>query len=320
MRSLPQLIIFVVIVFILIQGSTFGWRFWARSFKDTADLDSKLIERLKSHVYELSHKIGERSLFSYEKLERAAEYIASEFKAIGYEVEFQEYTVYDKKSKNIIVTREGKEKPGEIMIVAAHYDTCFNPGADDNASGVAALLELARYMYDKSPERTVKFISFVNEEPPFFKTDDMGSRVYTRAAKKNNENIRAAIILESIGYYSDRPFSQRYPPIYGLFYPNKGNFIGVISNFGSLKLGNEVVSNFKKKSRFPIEFAVAPAFISGVDFSDHWSFWKEGYRAVMITDTVPYRNPHYHSYYDTYETLNYEYIAAVVEGLKFVVY
>src|SRR3990172_8177443 len=160
--------------------------------------DPSLAESLKNHVYVLSHDIGDRNVFSYRMLERSAEYIAGQFASFGYKVEFQEYTFEDKSFKNIIATKKGEQKPGEVIIIGAHYDTCFNVGADDNASGVAALLELARYFAPRSPQRTIKFIAFVNEEPPFFETEWTGSQVYAKAAKAKNENIKAALIFEML--------------------------------------------------------------------------------------------------------------------------
>lgn len=248
-------------------------------------------------------------------MNEAVKYISEQFALFGYNVEFQDYTVSNRIAKNIIALKPGIKQPQEIIIVGAHYDTCFNPGADDNASGVAGLLELARFMADKEMNRSIKFIAFVNEEPPFFKTEDMGSRVYAKAARRKGENIKAALILEMIGHYSDRLHSQRYPLFFGPFYPNKANFIAVVGNLLSRRIIKNVVLNFRNQARFPIESVVTFSFIQGVDFSDHWSFWKEGYPAVMITDTAFYRSPHYHCGSDTAEKLNYEDMAEVIGGL-----
>ncbi len=314
MKRILNLIIFALVVFVVLKISTFGWRFSNNPYMKLTK-NSQTAQILKDHVYKLAHEIGDRSIFRYDKLEEAAGYIVQTLASFGYNVEFQEYTLSNKIVKNIIATKIGIHRPKEIIIVGAHYDTCFNPGADDNASAVAVLLELARSMSDKQTDYSIKFIAFVNEEPPFFKSEDMGSRVYARAAKARKEDIKAVLILEAIGYYSDRPHSQRYPLIYGLFYPNKGNFIAVVGNFRSHWLVKKAVSHFKKETEFPIESIATFGFIPGVDFSDHWSFWKEGYPAAMITDTAFYRNPNYHSYSDTYEKLNYESMAEVAKGL-----
>lgn len=311
-----RLIVFAIVSFIILKATTFGWRFWSRSHIDTVRGDSKLSKQLKEHVYRLSHEIGERSLFKYEKLNEAAEYIINQFSSFGYNVEFQDYVLWNRTSRNIIATKTGTEKPEHIIIIGAHYDTCFNPGADDNASAVAGLLELARLLYAKETNCTIRFIAFTNEEPPIFKTDNMGSRVYAKQVRVNGENIKAVLILEMIGYYTDKPHSQKYPPILGIFYPNKGNYIMVVGNFTSRKLVKKVTAAFKNKSRFPVESLVASGIVPGVDFSDHWSFWKEGYSAVMITDTAFYRYPHYHSNSDTYEKLDYGSMSEVVRGFE----
>ncbi len=316
MKKILRLVIIGALTVAIVKSSNFGFRIWSKSFVQPSNVNAELSERLKSHVYELSEKIGERSVFKYEQLNQARDYIVRQLESFGYGAEFQTYTVYGKESKNIIAVKRGRERPGEIIIVGAHYDSCSNPGADDNASGVAVLLELARLMNDEENSRTIKFIAFVNEEPPFFQSEEMGSKIYAKAAREKGENIKAAIILEMVGYYTDKANAQKYPPFFGFFYPNKGNFICVAGNFSSRQLVKKVVSGFKKHSQFPIESFTGPSFVPGLDFSDNRSFWQEGYPAVMITDTAFYRNPYYHSQEDTYEKLNYESMAEVIKGLR----
>jgi len=307
-----------IIAFIFIQSSTFGWRIWSKEPMINYKENEELSMRLQQHVYKLSHEIGDRSVFKYKNLIQSRNYIRDQLESFGYKVEFQTYNdgFYGSKVDNVIATKEGINNEDEIVIVGAHYDTCNNPGADDNGSAIAGLLELARLLFDSANNKTIKFIAFVNEEPPFFKTEQMGSRIYARNAKSKKENIRAVLILEMIGYYNDRPNSQRYPPLLGLFYPNKGNFISVVSNFSSSWLAKKIVSSFRGVTSFPLESIVTFSFVPGVDFSDHWSFWKEDYPAVMITDTAFYRYDYYHSKFDTYEKLNYQKMAEVVKGLK----
>lgn len=316
MRRIVRLFLVAAVTFMIVKGTTFGCAMLPRQQVHYTQGNSELAKNLELHVKKLSDEIGERSMFKYEALEKAAEYISGELKSYGYEVEYQEYAVDGKAAKNIIATKRGLGKENEIVIVGAHYDSCFNPGADDNASGVAGLLELAKAFSQERIARNVKFIAFTNEEPPFFKTEEMGSRVYAKAARQSNENIKAVLILEMIGYYSDKPNSQRYPPFIGLFYPNQANFISVVGNFPSVTLVKKLVVGFKKATHFPIESAVLPGFVNGVDFSDHWSFWKEGYPAIMVTDTAFYRNPHYHQSSDTYQKLNYPSMAELLVGLK----
>lgn len=266
MRGVFYLGLFGSIVAIIL-ASSFGWSFWNRPFMNTEKGDVQLAEKLKYHVYKLSHEIGDRSVFEYEKLKQAEAYITEQFTSFGYKIEFQSYNLYDKTVRNIIAVKKGITKPEEIIILGAHYDTCFNPGADDNASGVSVLLELGRALYSIPTNRSIKFIAFVNEEPPFFKTESMGSMVYVREARKKKEDIKASLILESVGYYTANPNSQHYPPLFGLFYPNKGNFITIVGNFSSRWLVKKVVSSFKEKTAFPIESVITFGFVPGVDFS-----------------------------------------------------
>lgn len=314
MSSIVRIVIRVAIVCIVVYASLRGWRISRVKGKSENSADMNLIENLKRHVYVLSQKIGERSLFTYSKLTQAQDYISEQFKSLGYEVVLDSYKVDGKLSNNIIVTKKGSLKADEIVIAGAHYDSCFNPGADDNASGVAVLLELARLLKGTQTRRTIRLIAFVNEEPPFFHTPQMGSYIYAQRARKRGDDIKAVLIFEMVGYYSDKPNSQRYPPLMGPFYPNRGNFIAVAGNFSSGELVKRVVRSFKKTSDFPIESVATFEFVPGIDFSDHWSFWRQGYPAVMITDTSFYRYPHYHSSLDTHEKLDYANMAELTKG------
>jgi Zn-dependent M28 family amino/carboxypeptidase len=228
----------------------------------------------------------------------------------------QVYDIDSQKFENITAEMQGSTKPEEIIVIGAHYDSVLNsPGANDNGSGVAALLEIARLMKDLNPGRTVRLVAFANEEPPYFQTEQMGSRVYTRRAKERNENIVAMLSIETIGYYSDKAGSQSYPPLVGSMYPDTGNFIAFIGNLKSRSLVRSCVDAFRRTADFPSEGAVLPEWAPGVDWSDHWSFWQEGYPAVMVTDTAPFRYPHYHKTTDTPDKLDYDRMAIVVNGL-----
>ncbi len=319
MKSLLWPLVVLILIFAVVKVSTCGWRRRKDPSMKPPGNDTGLSELLRSHVYRLSHEIGDRNLFEYAKLDEAAAYIAGEFEEYGYRTELEEFPVSGKTARNIIARKVGAGKPDEVIIVGAHYDTCYNPGADDNASAVAGLLELARSFAGEETGRTIKFIAFVNEEPPFFKSEKMGSRVHARNARARGEKIEAALILEMIGSYSNEPNSQKYPPLFGPFFPNRADFICVVGSFRFRSLVKKVGAIFKEHSDFPIETIAAPAFVPGIDFSDHWSFWKENYPAVMITDTAFYRYAHYHQPTDTYEKLDYKSMAAVVEGLKYVI-
>jgi hypothetical protein len=319
MHSFTQIILrwlpVFVFSFLLLWASTYGWNIFktrkVASVKPACDCS----ENLQKHVYVLAQDLGVRGVeLGYESLLRAQDYIRQEFVRYGYVVEDQEFVAFGKPVRNIIATKKGKEKPDEIIILGAHYDSCFNPGADDNASGVAGLLETARLLAQRETKRTIRFIAFVNEEPPFFQTELMGSWVYARAAKKRGDDIRGAIVLEMLGFYSDKPFSQRYPPPLGIFYPNRANFIGLVSNFKSRHLTGSIEDSFRK-NKIPAE-SVIFNFFSAASFSDHWAFWQEGYPAAMVTDTSFMRSNYYHSAQDTHEKLDYNMICAIVCGLK----
>lgn len=271
-------------------------------------------DNLRRHVTAIGSR--EHNLMHPAELEAAARYIEQALAGFGHRVEAQRIQAATGEVRNIEVEIGGAARAQEIVLIGAHYDSVFGaPGANDNGSGVAATLELARLFKAERPARTVRFVLFVNEEPPFYKTEQMGSRIYVRRAKERGENIVAMFSLETIGYYSDRPGSQRYPFPLGLFYPDTGNFIAFVSNFASRALLHEVIAAFRRHTAFPSEGVAAPAFLPGVDWSDHWSFWDEGYPALMVTDTAPYRYPHYHAQTDTPDKVDYERLARVTLGL-----
>ncbi len=280
----------------------------------TAD-ETLLRHNLRGHVTAVASR--EHNIYnSPADLEAAARYIELTLSGFGYGAETQRYEVNGKEVRNVEAEVAGGARAGEIVIIGAHYDSVVGAvGANDNGSGVAAMLELARLLKDANPSRTVRFVAFVNEEPPFYKTGEMGSQAYARRSRERGERVVAMYSLETIGYYSDEPGSQRYPFPLSLFYPSTGNFIAFVANLGSRGLLHETIASFRRHARFPSEGVAAPAFIPGVDWSDHWSFWQEGYPALMVTDTAPYRYPHYHTMQDTPDKVDYERLARVVTGL-----
>jgi len=200
---------------------------------------------------------------------------------------------------NLIVERRGSVRPGEIVVVGAHYDSAAGtPGANDNGTGVALLLEMARALKDAPLPRTIRYAAFVNEEPPYYFSENMGSRVHARGARSRGENIVGMISLETIGYYSAAPGTQRYPFPFGFFYPHTGDFLTVVGNLRSRGLVVDFMRHFMTATDFPVEGAATFEWIPGINWSDHWSFWTEGYPAVMLTDTAPFRYPHYHGAHD----------------------
>ncbi len=278
--------------------------------------ETELASRLRAHVEQLAGTVGERNVFRPHALAAAAEYIRAEWQRQGYEVAAQGYTVEDLRCENLAVEIPGQSPASGIILVGAHYDSVrHSPGADDNASGVAALLELGGALAGFQPEKTLRLVAFVNEEPPFFYWGRMGSGEYAREARRRGDDIRIMLSLEMLGYYDDTPGSQRYPPLLRHFYPAAGNFIGFVSNLASRRALRQVVSAFRARSDFPCEHLATFAWVPGVAWSDQLSFWREGYPAVMVTDTAFYRNPYYHSSLDTPEKLNYAKMAQVVEGL-----
>jgi Zn-dependent M28 family amino/carboxypeptidase len=273
-------------------------------------------ERLRRHVEALAAEIGERHVGRPRALHAAEAYIASELGAIGFPVARQTYLAEGVESSNIEVVVPGRGRAAEIVLAGAHYDTVpGSPGADDNASGVAALIEIARAIHSARPERTIKLVAFVNEEPPFFYFGEMGSRVYARAARRRGDDIRVMLSLEMLGCYSDEAGSQAYPPLLGLCYPEAGNFIAFVSNVRSRRTLREVVRAFRGASDFPAERLASPGIVPGVSWSDQLSFWREGYPGVMVTDTAFYRYRHYHRATDTPDRLDYARMARVVAGL-----
>ena len=275
-----------------------------------------LESRLRRNVEVLAGEIGERHVGRPAALHSAESYIAAALSELDFEVSRQTYIAEGVASSNLEVTVPGSDRPGEIVLVGAHYDTVpGSPGADDNASGVAGLIEIARELRQVRPARTIKLVAFVNEEPPFFDFGEMGSRVYARTARRRGDDIRVMLSLEMLGCYSDAAGSQRYPPLFRHFYPDAGNFIAFVSNLRSRAALREVVSAYKAGSDFPAEKLASPGIVPGVSWSDQLSFWREGYAGVMVTDTAFYRYPHYHGAGDTPEKLRYPEMARVVAGL-----
>lgn len=272
---------------------------------------------LQTHVEKLAGEIGERNIWHPDRLAAAADYIDNQFQSFGYKVNKQSYQARGIPVVNLETEVLGRARSGDIVVIGAHYDSVIgSPGANDNGSGVAGLLEISRYMADKKPERTVRFVAFTNEEPPFFMGREMGSRMYARRCRQRNENIIGMFSLETIGFYSEEPGSQRYPFPLNFFYPNTADFIGFVGNIKSRRFVKKVVTGFRKHSDFPAQSAAAPGWLTGIGWSDHYSFWREGYPALMITDTAFFRYQFYHTGADTPDKLDYARLARVTTGLS----
>jgi len=279
----------------------------------------ELRDELIADVQTLAGQIGERNMERYPQLNAAADFIENSFSRAGLQPRRDTYELHGRACHNIEVEIRGVSP--EILLIGAHYDSVFgSPGANDNGSGVAAMLALARRFAQKSAQNTLRFVAFVNEEPPYFLTDEMGSFVYAGRCKARGDQISAMISLETIGYFSDAPHSQTYPSVaLGIFYPAVGNFIGFVGNTHSRPLLRRAIALFRKHARIPSEGAALPSFVPGVSWSDQWAFWQHGYPGIMITDTAPFRYPHYHSATDTPDKLDYDRFALVVSGMEKVI-
>src|SRR5215510_4634776 len=295
-------------------------RSYAGAFQPLRADEMTLRDRLRQHVRMLAGDIGERQLWRPAALERAARYIEAIWQAQGYQVARQSVVAEGKTVYNLETEFSGGSRRDEIVVVGGHYDAVLgSPGANDNATGTAAVLELARLLAGQQLTRTVRFVAFVNEEVPFFQTDAMGSWVYARRSRARGEQIVAMLSIETIGFYSDVMGSQHYPLPFGLFYPHTGNFIGFVGNIASRALVRRSLAAFRQHTPFPSEGVAAPGWLTGIGWSDHWAFWQEGYPGVMVTDTALFRYAPYHTREDTPDQINYERMARVVAGLARVV-
>ena len=251
--------------------------------------------RLMEHVRVLSVTIGERHLGRPKALQAAADYIREIWTHDRLAVSEERFEAEGQTVVNVIVEQPGSVRPTEIIVVGAHYDSVpGTPGANDNGTGVALLLEMARALKDTPVARTIRYVAFVNEEPPYFFTESMGSRVHAHGARSRAENVVAMISLETLGYYSSVVGTQAYPFPLGFFYSRTGNFLGVVGNLRSRALVVDFLQRFMAATDFPAEGVATFEWIPGINWSDHWSFWTEGYPAIMLTDTAPFRYPHYH--------------------------
>ncbi len=271
--------------------------------------------KLEAHVKKLSVDFYPRSFDHVAKLARTAAYIEEQFKEAGAQVSIQDVVVDETRYKNV-VARFGPER-GRLLVIGAHYDSHGGtPGADDNASGIAGLLELAHLLGQSTPGRPVELVAYTLEEPPHFRSPHMGSVWHARALKAEGRDVKLMLSLEMIGYFSDSPGSQAYPlAAMKLAYPDRGNFIALVGQFGDFGLSRSVKAAMSGATDLPVYSLNAPAFVQGVDFSDHRSYWAQGYPALMVTDTAFMRNRNYHRAGDTFDKLDYKRMAMVVQSV-----
>jgi hypothetical protein len=312
----PVVFLAVIGILALMYAMHMPGRSFKGPFEPLSQEELAIRNQLKLHVAMLAGTIGERNLRHYEALMAAAGHVSKTWSDMGYVIRERSYTLEGKTATNLEVEVRGVSRPEEIVVLGAHYDSVIgSPGANDNATGVAALLSLAHLANQQQYARTVRFVAFVNEEPPYYRTQKMGSRVYASESAQRGEHITAMLSLETIGYYSQRQGSQSYPFPLNYFFPRTGNFIGFVGNLESRGLLRQIVGAFRKCTRFPSEGVAAPDSIPGIGASDQWSFWEEGYHAVMVTDTAPYRYRQYHTALDTLEIIDFDSMARVVNGL-----
>jgi hypothetical protein len=291
---------------------------WTGPLPPLSPKEADLATRLRTHVEAIAsepHNIGHP-----QALERSARYIEQTLGDLGLFV--QSHPFDGGRARNIDAVIAPPDHPGPTIVIGAHYDSAFNaPGANDTGSGAAALLELARLLagLDGETAHAIKFVFFANEEPPFFQTDRMGSLVYARELVRSGEKVEAMLSLETMGYYRDTPGSQRYPFPLSQLYPDTGNFIAFVGTVGSRPLVRRTVAAFRTYARFPSQGGTAPAFVQGIDWSDHWAFEQQGIPALMVTDTAPFRYPWYHDKRDMPDKIDYQRLARVVAGLEQVI-
>jgi len=317
---------FVVLLFVVLLFAIFLWitqmpgKSYSGRFLPLSEQEKGISSNLRRHVFILAGEIGERNIWLPQRLNAAAAYIEKIWQEQNYTVLRQEYEARGVESANLIIEIPGISMPDQIVLVGAHYDTVLgSPGANDNGSGVASLLEITRLLAIIKPARTIRFVAFTNEEPPFFLDLDMGSRVYASQARSRKENIVGMLSLETMGYYSEAPGSQEYPFPFSFFYPHTANFIGFVGNIRSRYLVRLCLKAFRRTTQFPSEGTAAPGWVTGIGWSDHWSFWREGYRALMVTDTAFFRYENYHTREDTPEKIDYDRLARVTKGLAEVI-
>ncbi len=284
------------------------------------DEEAALAASLKRHVATIAAR--EHNVEHHDELEEVARYIEATLKSFGYAIGVQTFVVDGKAVRNIDAVIAAQAPAPEVIVVGAHYDSApGTPGANDNGSGTAAVLELARLLRDLDGKtgKRIRLVLFVNEEPPYFGTEDMGSVRYAGWLAAERERVVAMYSLETIGFYAHTPASQRYPAPFGFLFPDRGDFVAFVGMLGSRPLLRRTVRSFRSHTAFPSIGGVAPSSIPGIAWSDHWAFAEQGFQAVMITDTAPFRYPHYHRPTDTPDKVDVESLARVVKGIERVI-
>jgi hypothetical protein len=322
--SALRILIVVVVLHGVIVGAAFAYCIampgssFAGRLPPLSPAEQAIAHELHTHVDELSVKIGVRRAIVGDSLHRAEAYLRAQLAASapGAQVKREPFRAQGDPA-NLILDLPGS-LASPLIIVGAHYDTAPDetPGANDNATGSAAALVLASRLARAKHTLPIRIVLFANEEPPYYRSDEMGSLQHAAGCRKRGEVIRAMFSLETMGYYSDEPYSQQYPQPLDRLYPNRGNFIAFVGNLQSRALVRESIQLFRSHARIPSEGAALPDALPGIGWSDHWSFWQHGYPAVMVTDTATFRDPNYHLRSDVIENIDFDRLARVVEGMR----
>ncbi len=300
----------------LLYCSTFPGSSYTQSPPNLTKAETHTQDNLTRHVSTLASSIGARNDEHPKAYKKSATYILKELKGMGYSPVEHPLKTAGGTWPIIEVTLTGQSRATDIVLFAAHYDSCHTtPGADDNASGVAAQLELARLLHKTTPEHTIRLVFVPNEEPPHFKTKDMGSYAYAKLARARKDDIKIMYSLEMLGYFTDEEDSQHYPSVLSTVYPDTGNFIAMVSLLDYRAQTQQSMRIFRNHAKLASEGFTGPDFVPGIDYSDHWSFWVHNYPAIMITDTSFFRTPHYHKATDTPDTLDYKRLTHITHAL-----
>jgi len=315
----------IILTLVITAALIFGWSLmiwmpgvsYRQALPPLTAAAIQLQERLKSDVETLSVKIGQRNIDNYQNLVAAKDFLAKELTQAGYPVREQQYTIDGRSFSNLEVEIQGSSRADEILVIGGHYDSAVNSlGANDNATGAAAVLALAREFVGTKPMRTLRFVEFTNAEPPFRWTKSMGSLVYAQAAKQRGDTIVGMFSLETLGHFTDAANTQKYPPLLSWLYPNQGNFIGFISDLDSRELLRNTIRSFRAQAQFPSEGVALPSLIQGMGGSDRRSFSQQGYQALMITDTAPFRDLPDRTDGDTATKIDFEKLSRVTDGIS----
>lgn len=308
---------------VVIGAAALGWyclwvpgRSFSGSLPPLTSEERAIAERLRTHITTIAAE--PHNAANIDALRKVEAYLTGALEAVGFRVRRKAFEADGQEVANLEVVVEPTGAARDTLVIGAHYDSAgLAPGANDNATGTAAVIELAMALRARPASSTrLRFVLFVNEEPPHFKTETMGSLVHARALIATGEPIRGMICLETLGAFSDQPGSQAYPALLDRIFPDRANFIAMVGTLGARALVHDVIGSFRETTQFPTVGGVLPSLIPGIDWSDHWSFGQVGIPAIMITDTALYRYPFYHTTEDAADKIDVEALARITKGME----